>query len=76
MRMVLAALLLAAGFPSWAEVYRCPRGDTTVFSDRPCGDQAVPYQAQRPLVVVPHQKAPDLARQYDERLAREKKARD
>ena len=60
--------------PATAQVYRCPQGKTTVFSDKPCDNQSEPYQAQRPVIVVPHEKAPDLAQQYDERIAREKKA--
>lgn len=76
MRMLWGTVLLLLAVPAMAQVYRCPQGKTTVFSDKPCDDKAEPYQAQRPVVIVPHEKAPDLAQQYDERLAREKKARD
>lgn len=76
MRMLWIGILMLVATSAMAQVYRCPQGKTTVFSDKPCDDKGELYQAQRPVVVVPHEKAPDLARQYDERLAREKKARD
>lgn len=74
MRMLGIVVLLLITVPATAQVYRCPQGKTTVFSDKPCDSQSQPYQAQRQVIVVPHDKAPDLARQYDERIAREKKA--
>lgn len=76
MRMLWLGVLLMVAGPAMAEVYRCSQGKTTVFSDKPCKEGDAPYQAQRPIIVVPHDKAPDLAKQYDEREAREKKARD
>ena len=75
MRMLWIGIWVLAATPAMAQVYRCPQGNTTVFSDKPCDDKAEPYQAQRPVVVVPHEKVPDLTHQYDERLAREKKTR-
>lgn len=72
MRLMGVFMLLLAGVAQ-AEVYRCPKADTTVFSDRPCDAAAEPYRAPQAPVIVPHQKAPDLARQYDERVAREKR---
>lgn len=65
-------LLLWAGAVQ-AEVYRCPKQEATVFSDKPCDASAMPYQSPRPAVVVPHGETPDLARQYDQRVAREKR---
>ena len=74
MRVLWAAVFLLATMAAQAEIYRCPQGKTTVFSDAPCDEKAEPYQAKTPLIVVPHEKAPDLAQQYDARIAREKKA--
>lgn len=74
MRVLGAAVLFLTTMAVQAEIYRCPQGKTTVFSDKPCDEKAEPYQAQTPLIVVPHEKAPDLAKQYDARIAQEKKA--
>jgi hypothetical protein len=74
MRVSWVVMCLLLTTSAQAEVYRCPQGKTTVFSDTPCDDKAQPYQARNPIIIVPHEKAPDLSRQFDERIAREKKA--
>lgn len=74
MRMLWLGILLLMADPAMAEIYRCPQGKTTVFSDKPCDASAEAYEPKTPLIVVPHKKAPDLAEQYDARIAQEKKA--
>lgn len=74
MRMLWLGIWLLAVNPAMAEIYRCPQGKTTVFSDKPCDASAEAYEPKTPLIVVPHEKAPDLAKQYDARIAQEKKA--
>ena len=72
------ALILMVLTPlAHAEVFRCQKDGVTVFSDKPCADQAQTYTPKQPLVVVPSgDKAPDLAKQYDQRIQREAAARD
>ena len=76
----VAAVLLLAGAPgAWAgaEVFRCQKDGVTVFTDKPCTDNAQTYAPRVPLVVVPRAaKAPDLAKQYDQRVQRETQQRD
>ena len=40
MRPVYCLLLLFIGPPAQAEIYRCIQNGTTVYSDRPCGNDA------------------------------------
>jgi hypothetical protein len=59
-----------------AEVYRCQKDGSTVFSDKPCEADAQAYQPKQSIVVVPRDKTPDLAKQYDERTVKETQERD
>ena len=71
----LVLMVLAPG--ARAEVFRCQKDGTTVFSDKPCADDAQTYAPKHPLVVVPGDgRAPDLAKQYDQRQQKETQARD
>ena len=76
-RFSLAATLFLALFPlgANAEVFRCQKDGTTVFSDKPCADDAQAYNP-KPIQIVPSVKAPDLAKQYDQRVTKEIKVRD
>lgn len=73
----LAVLLLFASFGAQAEVYRCERSGKTVYSDKPCGD-GTPAQAVRApnRMDAPPPAQRKLAKQYDERIERDRKARD
>lgn len=70
---VLSFLLLTSA--ANAEVYKCVSGDTTRYTDRPC-DAATGPARLPPLNTIERKQGDDLARRYDERLSREKKARD
>jgi hypothetical protein len=59
-----------------AEVYRCQKDGGIVFSDKPCEADAQTYQPKQSIVVVPRDKTPDLAKQYDQRSAKETQERD
>jgi hypothetical protein len=76
-RFSLTPLLILALLPfsAHAEVFRCQKDGTTVFSDKPCATDAQAY-TPKPIQVMPATKAPDLAKQYDQRTAKETKARD
>lgn len=54
-RLTLAPLVLLTvglGNPAAAEVYRCEEGDTTVFSDVPCSENAELFEIQTGISVV------------------------
>lgn len=57
------------------EMFRCEKDGTIVFSDKPCAADAEAYKP-KPIQVMPATKVPDLAKQYDERMARQTKDRD
>lgn len=77
---ILRTLVLVAGLlPTLvsAEVYRCEREGRTVYTDVPCAAGARPQVPSAPAAVVTGAGVPaEVAKQYDERMAREKKARD
>jgi len=72
--IVAAFALILLPLVASAELYRCPKDGTTVFSDKPCSDDAQPYMP-KPIQVVPATKVPDLAKQYDDRVSKEVKER-
>lgn len=71
----LTLILVLLPFGAQAELFRCQKEGTTVFSDKPCAADAETYDP-KPIQVVPATKAPDLAKQYDQRAAKETKDRD
>ena len=73
----LTPLLILALLPfgANAEVFRCQKDGTTVFSDKPCATDAQAY-TPKPIQVMPATKVPDLSKQYDQRISKETKARD
>lgn len=77
MRLVIAAPFILALLPmvAGAQVFRCPKEGTTVFSDKPCEEGAKAY-APKPILVVPAGKAVNLADQYDDRQFQKKQERD
>jgi len=53
LKTTLSGLLtLLAGNPVEAQVYRCQDGDTTVFSDVPCSDNADLFEVRNGISVV------------------------
>lgn len=71
-----AALALLLTPIAHAQVYRCEKGGVTVFSDKPCAANAEAYRPAHPLQVIPHDEVPDAALKTDDKLERERKARD
>jgi len=71
------ALLILALLPlgAHAELFRCQKDGTTVFSDKPCAADAQAYNP-KPIQVMPATKAPDLAKQYDQRMTQTTNDRD
>lgn len=81
MRFVSVVLLALVGLSVQAStVYRCEKDGHVTFTDRACAGAApylVPYEASAPVVLAPPSNFErELARQYDQRLARNKSARD
>ncbi|MES2884299.1 MAG: DUF4124 domain-containing protein [Pseudomonadota bacterium] len=74
MPYALLILLLLSG-PVRAEIYKCVTAGKTTYSDRPCDAAAEPATLP-PLNTIQRKKADDLAKSYDERLSRDKAARD
>jgi len=78
--LVMTVTLVLSSPSAVAAIYRCEQGGRPTYTDRPCDAQAEPLDL--PGANVYERKgggagsAGDLARQYDERLARERKARD
>lgn len=75
--LALSLILTLALLPmtASAEMYRCKKEGATVFSDKPCASDAQEY-SPKPIQVIPAIKAPDLAKQYDQRKAKERQERD
>lgn len=48
----MACWLLTAALPGVAEIYRCKEGDTTVFSDVPCADDARVHRSSDRISIV------------------------
>ena len=71
--IVLAFLLLSAS--AHAEIYKCVVAGKTTYSDHPC-DAAAQPAVLPPLNTIEPKAGDDLAKSYDERLSRDKKARD
>ncbi len=69
----LAFLLLSAA--AQAEVYKCVTGGRASYSDRPCDAAAEPATLP-PLNTIQRKEGDDLANSHDERLRRERQARD
>lgn len=59
-----------------AEIYRCVAQGKTVLTDRPCHAQAQPETVREPSVVTATDGEKRLAREFDRRVERERKARD
>ncbi|MES2683265.1 MAG: DUF4124 domain-containing protein [Pseudomonadota bacterium] len=74
MRLILLALLMLSTTAK-AEVYKCVAAGKTSYSDRPCETGAEPAVLP-PLNTIQPKAGDDLAKRYDERLSRDKKARD
>ena len=70
----LALLMIASA--AQADVYQCQKDGVTVFSDKPCAADAQTYHPAHPVQVIPHVDAPDLAKQYDDKVQQGRKARD
>ncbi len=68
-------LLFLLGGPAHAEVYKCVANGKTSYTDQPCDAAAEPARLP-PLNTIQRNEADDFANTYDERLSREKKARD
>ncbi|HUP90860.1 MAG TPA: DUF4124 domain-containing protein [Solimonas sp.] len=75
MRSLLSIIALVASMAAHAEVYRCQVEGREVFTDKPCAAGAKPAELA-PVSVMQAPPPSDLARQWDERTARERKARD
>lgn len=76
-RFLPVLLLIPALLPfgAHAEVFRCQKDGTTVFSDKPCAADAQSY-TPKAIQIMPATKAADMAKQYDERVAKGAQGRD
>ena len=74
MRLTLLALLLLSA-SAHAEVYKCVVGGKVSYGDRPCDAAAQPATLP-PINTMQRKHSDDLVKNYDERLSRDKKARD
>ncbi len=72
---LLPLLLLLLSAPAPAAVYKCVVAGSTTYSDRPC-DAAAEPAALPPLNTIDRVPGDDLAKRHDERLGRDKQARD
>ena len=73
---LLATLALLLPWAAHAKMYRCDKGGTVLFSDKPCAPDAQPYRPKEIQVIPSVKDAPDLAKEYDERMARQTRERD
>jgi hypothetical protein len=73
----LSLSLYLAAFASLARaaVYKCEAGGRTTYTDKPCASGAEPA-ALPALQAIPATEGSALAKDFDERVAREKKTRD
>ncbi|MDO9453480.1 MAG: DUF4124 domain-containing protein [Stagnimonas sp.] len=71
----IALVLLLLSASAHAEIYKCVAAGKTTYSDRPC-DAAAQPAVLPPLNTIERREGDDLAKSYDERLSRDKKARD
>ncbi len=74
MRAILLALLLFTG-TAQAEVYKCLAQGKFSYTDTPCDAAARPTELPG-LTTIPHGRSENLSKAYDQRLSREKAARD
>lgn len=74
MRLV-PTLLIVVSVPAYAEVYRCVSEGHARYTDRPCDAASVPAQLPS-LNTIKRSQGDNLADRHDERLRREKNARD
>lgn len=72
MRRLLCLGLMATSPASQAEVYRCEHQGRLTFTDTPCDAQAQPIEVAVPQAIEATAGS-DLAKGYDERLARERR---
>lgn len=70
-----ALILLLLSATAQAEVYKCVTAGKTSYADRPCDAAAQPATLP-PLNTIERKPGDDLAKRYDERLSRDKSARD
>lgn len=77
LQLLLTAFVLLASLsgPLAAAVYKCTVNGKTTYTDQPCNAKAEPA-ALPPVTAVQSSNGEDLAKSRDERLAREKVARD
>jgi hypothetical protein len=78
MKTAMAVLAVLLSVPAGAKpVYKCEEGGTITFTDQPCAPGA--RAAELPDLIItapPPRSQQDLARAYEERLARERAERD
>ena len=74
MRLICLAFLLLTS-SAHAAVYKCVVAGKTTYSDRACDAAALPAELP-PLNIIQRKPGDDLAKNYDERLRRDQKARD
>lgn len=72
--LLLGLVLATASAPLRAEVFRCEQDGKLTFTDTPCDAQAQPLHVAEPLSIEATG-GDDLAKRYDERLARERRER-
>lgn len=72
---LVLGLMLASGLAR-AEVYRCERDGKTVYTDRACHADAQPETVRAPNTVTATPGERKLARDFDRRVERDRKARD
>lgn len=65
---------LGVALQASAAVYRCEIDGRMVYTDRPCATGAQPHTLPA-LSTVPSEGTPDLSRQHDERVQRERESR-
>jgi hypothetical protein len=70
----LSLLMLAGAAPAEADVFRCEHDGRLTFTDTPCDAQAQPIEVAEPLSIEATGGS-DLAKSYDDRLARERRER-
>jgi hypothetical protein len=58
-------------------VYKCEEGGKITFTDQPCAPGASPVALPQPIITAPPTRSePELAREHEARLARERAERD
>lgn len=71
----LIVLLLGVS-AAHAEVYRCVQNGKTTYTDKPCHAETQPEALPNLTIIKPPPGKRDLAKDFDERVERERKARD